>query len=62
MEWVENKREAVKLQFLLKDSRLFQLQSVMVDKLKEIEKLVREFGFPNGINKFYAFKYGKSNA
>lgn len=32
----------------------------MGDKLKEMEKLVKEFGFPNGVNKFYAFKYGKS--
>ena len=34
-------------------------QCIIGDKLKEIEKLIREFGFPNGINKFYAFKYGK---
>jgi hypothetical protein len=32
---------------------------VLADKLAEIEKLIREFGFPNGINKLYAFKYGK---
>jgi hypothetical protein len=49
-----------KLQFTLKDSRGFFVQSVMCDKLKEMEKLVKEFGFPNGVNKFYAFKYGKS--
>lgn len=29
--------------------------------LKDIEKLIRQFAFPNGINKFYAFKYGKGN-
>lgn len=47
------------MQFTLKDNRVFLLQSVVADKLTEIERLIREFGFPNAINKFYAFKYGK---
>ena len=48
-----------KISFTFKDNRGFFIQTVMADKIIEIEKLVREFGFPNGINKFYAFKYGK---
>jgi hypothetical protein len=59
IEVISLKKETLKLQFTLKDNRVFLLQCVVADKLIEIEKLIREFGFPNGINKFYAFKYGK---
>ena len=36
VEFIENKKETCKLQFTLKDSRVFLLQCVIGDKLKDI--------------------------
>ena len=59
IELCEVKKEETRLVFSLKDSRGFMVRSVLGDKLKEIERLTKEFGMPSGINLFYAFKYGK---
>ncbi len=53
------KKEKLKLIFTMKDNRGFLLQSILGDNIKRIEALIKDFGFPRGINKFYAFKYGK---